>query len=94
MNDKILATTAAGSAGVAVTGASITIATVPLAVTTTSAASGIAGLLGFTTTTTTIVAAPVVVPAAAIVAIGGLLTLGGIKAVEAYTRYSKSKKTT
>ena len=93
MNDKILATTAAGSAGVAVTGASITIATVPLAVTTTSAASGIAGLLGFTTTTT-IVAAPVVVPAAAIVAIGGLLTLGGIKAVEAYTRYSKSKKTT
>ncbi|WP_373530859.1 hypothetical protein [Nostoc sp.] len=52
---------------------SITVGTIPLAVTTTASAGGIAGWLGFTT------AAPITVPVGGIVAVGALLTYGGYK---------------
>lgn len=61
---------------------SITIATIPTAVTTTVPAAGVAGWLGFTTTATTIVAAPVMVPVGGIIAVGALLTCGGYIAYE------------
>jgi len=61
---------------------SITVATIPVAVTTSAPAWGIAGWMGFTTTTTTVVASPVIVPAAAIVAVGALLGYGVMKAHE------------
>jgi hypothetical protein len=59
---------------------SITIATVPTALTATAPAAGVAGWLGFTTTATTIVAAPVTLPVGGIVAAGALLTYGGYQA--------------
>jgi hypothetical protein len=58
---------------------SITVATVPVVVTTSTSAGGIAGWLGFTTATTTVMTAPISVPAAGIVAAGALLTYGGYK---------------
>ena len=64
----------------------ITVATVPTAVTATTAASGLAGLLGFTTTATTIVAAPVTVPVAGVIAVGALLTYGGVKVYKAMNK--------
>jgi hypothetical protein len=71
MKDPLIAgiTTLAGSSL-----GSITIATVPVAVTTTVPAGGIAGLLGFTTTVTTVVASPIIVPVGGILALGALLT--------------------
>ncbi len=61
---------------------SVTVATVPIAVTTTVSAGGIAGLLGFTATTTTIVASPVAVPLGVIIATGLGLAWGGKKVYE------------
>ncbi|MBC1241200.1 hypothetical protein [Nostoc sp. 2RC] len=58
---------------------SITVATIPVVVTTTTSAGGIAGWLGFTTVATTVVAAPITVPVGGIVATGALLTYGGYK---------------
>ena len=58
---------------------SITVATVPVVVTTTISAGGIAGWLGYTTVATTIIAAPITVPVGGIVAAGALLTYGGYK---------------
>ncbi|MBK1642530.1 hypothetical protein CKO12_11700 [Chromatium okenii] len=58
----------------------LTIATVPVTVSTVVPATGLAGWLGFTTTATTIVAAPITVFPTAIVAVAGLLVYGGIKA--------------
>jgi len=80
MSDELIAgvTALAGTS----LGGSLTVATVPVAVTTTTAAGGIAGLLGFTTTATTIVASPVVVPLAGAIALGAALTYGGLKAYE------------
>ena len=67
---------------------SITIATVPVAVTTTVPAAGFWGWLGYTTTATTVAAAPVTVPIAAVVGVGALLTYGGYKAY----KYLKNKE--
>lgn len=77
MNNGLIAgiTTIAGSSM-----GSITIATVPTAVTATVPAAGVAGWLGFTTTATTIVAAPVTLPVGGIIAAGALLTYGGYQA--------------
>lgn len=58
---------------------SITVATVPVAVTTTVPAAGIAGWLGLTTTATTVVAAPITLPVGGVIAAGALLTYGGYK---------------
>ncbi|MEH2116634.1 hypothetical protein [Nostoc sp.] len=58
---------------------SITVATVPVVVTTTTSAGGITGWLGFTTAATTVMAAPITVPVGGIVAAGALLTYGGYK---------------
>ena len=59
---------------------SITVAAVPTAVIATVPAVGVAGWLGFTTTVTTIVAAPVTLPVGGIIAVGALLTYGGLQA--------------
>jgi hypothetical protein len=77
MDNRLIAgiTTVAGSSM-----GSITIATVPTAVTATVPAAGVAGWLGFTTTATTIVAAPVILPVGGIIAAGALLTYGGYQA--------------
>lgn len=56
----------------------ITVATVPTTVTTTASAGGLAGLLGVTTTVTSVVTAPVTVPVAGVLAVGALLTIGGV----------------
>ncbi len=64
---------------------SITVATVPTAITATVPAAGVAGWLGFTTTATTIVAAPVAVPVGGLIAAGALLTYGGYKAYQHLT---------
>ncbi|MEH2166305.1 MAG: hypothetical protein V7K41_06460 [Nostoc sp.] len=76
MKDELIAgmaTLAGSSLG------SITVATVPVVVTSTTSASGIAGWLGFTTAATTVIAAPITVPVGGIVAAGALLTYGGYK---------------
>jgi hypothetical protein len=77
MKDELIAgiTTVAGSSL-----GSITVATIPTAVTASVSAGGVAGWLGFTTTATTIVAAPVTVPVGGLIAAGALLTYGGVKA--------------
>ncbi len=73
-----------GFAATALAGASlsgsITVATVPVAVTSTVSAGGLAGLLGFTTTATTIVASPIALPIAGIIATGALLSYGAYEA--------------
>jgi len=63
-------------------GASITVATVPVAVTSTVSAGGIAGWLGFTTTVTTVVASPIALPVGGVIAVGGLLVYGAYKAIK------------
>ncbi|BAZ15401.1 hypothetical protein NIES4071_72730 [Calothrix sp. NIES-4071] len=77
MKDELIvgATTLAGTSI-----GSITVATIPVAVTTTGPAAGIAGWLGMTTTVTTIMSAPVTLPVGGIIATGALLTYGGYKA--------------
>lgn len=77
-SNSIISTLAAGGTAASL-GGSITVVTVPTAVTTTVSAGGLAGLLGFTTTTT-IVAAPVTVPIVGVLAVGGLLTYSGVQA--------------
>lgn len=83
MNNGLIAgmTTIAGSSM-----GSITIATVPTAVTATVPAAGIAGWLGFTSTATTIVAAPVTLPVGGIIAAGALLTYGGYQAYKFFNK--------
>ncbi|MBN3905210.1 MAG: hypothetical protein HWQ35_01045 [Nostoc sp. NMS1] len=79
MKDELIAgmaTVAGSSLG------SITVATVPVVVTTTTYAGGIAGWLGFTTVATTVMAAPITVPVGGIVAAGALLTYGGYKHIK------------
>jgi hypothetical protein len=68
-------------AGTSLSG-SITLATVPVAVTSTVSAGGLAGLLGFTTTATTIVASPIAVPVAGIIATGALISYGAYEAIK------------
>ncbi|HEY9804383.1 MAG TPA: hypothetical protein V6D25_28885 [Leptolyngbyaceae cyanobacterium] len=72
------ATTIAGAS----LGGSITVATVPVTVTSAVSAGGLAGLLGFTTTVTTVVSAPVTVPVAGIVAAGALFGYGAYEAIK------------
>lgn len=81
MKNELLAgiTTIAGSSL-----GSITIATIPTAVTATLPAAGVAGWLGFTTTATTVVAAPVLLPVGAIIAVGALLTYGSYQACKLF----------
>lgn len=57
----------------------ITVATVPVAVTTSVPAAGIAGWLGFTTTVTSVVTAPIALPVGGVIAAGAFLTYGGYK---------------
>lgn len=78
MRDELIAgaTTVAGSA----LGGSIVVATVPTAVTSVVSTGGFLGFLGFTTTVTSIVSAPVTVPIGGVIAVGALLTYGGVKA--------------
>lgn len=63
----------------------ITVATVPVTVTTAVPAAGIAGWLGFTTTVTSVVTAPITLPVGGVIAAGALLTYGG------YTLYNRMK---
>ncbi len=83
MKDELIAglTTIAG-AGAGASLGSVTVATVPMAVSATVPASGVLGWLGVTTTATTVVAAPITLPVAGIVAVGAFLTYGGYKAYE------------
>lgn len=81
MKDELIA--GIGTLGSALGSASlgsVTIATLPMAVTTTVPAGGVLGWLGVTTTATTVVAAPVAVPVAGVIAVGAFLTYGGYKA--------------
>jgi len=82
MKNELIAgiTTVAGSSL-----GSITIATIPTAVTATLPAAGVAGWLGFTTTATTVVAAPVLLPVGGIIAVGALLTYGSYQAYKFLT---------
>ncbi|MFB1487676.1 MULTISPECIES: hypothetical protein [unclassified Thiocapsa] len=82
MNANALLTAVTTALGTSATG-TITLATIPTAVTTTVPAGGLAGWLGFTTTTTTtVVAAPVTVSVEAVVAVGALLVCGGYLAAK------------
>lgn len=75
------AATAVTGAGASL-GASITVATVPVAVTSTVSAGGIAGWLGFTTTVTTVVASPITLPVSGVIAVGALFAYGAYKAIK------------
>lgn len=85
MKDELVtgATTIAGASL-----GSITVATVPVALTTSVPAAGIAGWLGLTTTATTVVAAPITLPVGGVIAAGALLTYGGYKVY----KYLKGKE--
>lgn len=54
---------------------SITVATVPVAVTTTVPAAGLAGWLGFTTAATTVIAAPITLPVGGVISSRSIVNL-------------------
>jgi hypothetical protein len=86
MDELIAGLTTVGAVGVSTVGGSLTVATVPTAVTSIVSAGGVAGFLGFTTTVTSIVSAPVTVPIGGVIAVGALLTYGGVKAYKLLNR--------
>jgi hypothetical protein len=86
MNQELI--TAAAAAVSSILPGTLTVATVPMTVSTVVPATGLAGWLGFTTTATTIVAVPVVVSTAAIVSVAALVIYGGLKGYQYFKEHN------